>query len=102
MVADGCIVSGAKVRESLLFSNVTVDECTSIFRSVILPNVEIGRQCTISHAIIDEDCVIPHGVHIGQNLDFDRQCFHVTEKGIRLVTSDMLAKLRGLDVPVAI
>ena len=102
MVADGCIVSGAKVRESLLFSNVTVDECTSIFRSVILPNVEIGRQCTISHAIIDEDCIIPHGVHIGQNLDFDRQYFHVTEKGIRLVTSDMLAKLRGLDVPVAI
>ena len=46
MVSGGCIISGAVVRESLLFSNVRVEEGSSIYRSVILPNVEIGRSCS--------------------------------------------------------
>ncbi len=37
MVSGGCIISGAVVRESLLFSNVRVEEGTSISRSVVLP-----------------------------------------------------------------
>ena len=48
MVSGGCIISGAVVRESLLFSNVRVEERTSIERSVMLPNVEIGRGCVIT------------------------------------------------------
>src|ERR1700683_2445138 len=53
MVSGGCIISGAVVRESLLFSNVRVEERSTIQRSVILPNVEIGRNCRINGAIID-------------------------------------------------
>ena len=44
MVSGGCIISGAVVRESLLFSNVRVEERSSIHRSVVLPNVEIGAR----------------------------------------------------------
>jgi glucose-1-phosphate adenylyltransferase len=94
MVAGGCIVSGAMVRESLLFSSVMVDEGTDIRRAVILPHVEIGRSCSIANAIIDEGCIIPHGTIIGQNRAEDAQHFHVTDSGIALVTRSMLAKLR--------
>ena len=45
MVSGGCIISGAVVRESLMFSDVRVEERTSIHRSVVLPHVEIGRGC---------------------------------------------------------
>jgi glucose-1-phosphate adenylyltransferase len=96
MLAGGCIVSGARVRESLLFSSVMIDECSDVFRSVILPEVEIGRNCVIQKAIVDEGCIIPHGMHIGTNPVFDREYFHVTEKGVVLVTADMLARLRGI------
>jgi glucose-1-phosphate adenylyltransferase len=94
MVAGGCIVSGAVVRESLLFSSVMVDEQSEVRRSVVLPHVEIGRSCHISNAIIDEGCVIPHGMVIGRDLNADKQHFHVTENGIVLVTRNMLAALR--------
>jgi glucose-1-phosphate adenylyltransferase len=91
MVAGGCIVSGAVVRESLLFFNVQVGERGEIHRSVILPHVKVGPGCRIERAIIDEGCVIPAGMAIGGDPARDRQMFHVTEKGVVLVTQDMLA-----------
>jgi glucose-1-phosphate adenylyltransferase len=94
MVAGGCIISGATVRESLLFSNVMVDEGTEVQRSVVLPHVEIGRSCYIANAIIDEGCVIPHGMVIGRDAASDAEHFHVTDKGIVLVTRNMLSALR--------
>ena len=94
MVAGGCIISGAVVRESLLFFGVLVDEGTEVRRSVVLPEVEIGRSCYIANAIIDEGCSIPHGTVIGRDRDFDSQHFHVTDQGVVLVTRGMLANLR--------
>jgi glucose-1-phosphate adenylyltransferase len=94
MLAGGCIISGAIVRESLLSINVTVDECSDVYRSVVLPNVEIGRNCTVHRAILDEGSIIPHGMEIGKNADADRQRFHVTDRGVVLVTRDMLDRIR--------
>ncbi len=90
MVAGGCIVSGALVRNSLLFSNVRVEDGSKITRSVIMPNVQIGKLCTIRNAIIDEGCEIPDNTQIGVDLEADRQRYEVTEKGVILVTPDML------------
>jgi glucose-1-phosphate adenylyltransferase len=97
MVSGGCIISGAVVRESLLFSNVRVEERSTIQRSVILPNVEIGRNCRINGAIIDEGCEVPDGTQIGVDRDADARRFYVTEKGVVLVTPDMLRTPRALD-----
>ncbi len=91
MVAGGCIISGASVRESLLFFNVTVDERSDIYRTVVLPHVRVGRGCRISRAIIDEGCVVPDDTVIGEDLALDQERFHVTEQGVVLVTPDMLA-----------
>ena len=95
MVAGGCIVSGATVRESLLFVNVTLAEQSEVFRSVVLPGVTIGRRCQIRRAVIDEGCVIPDGMEIGIDPDHDRERFYVTENGVALVTRAMLAQDRN-------
>jgi glucose-1-phosphate adenylyltransferase len=95
MVSGGCIISGAVVRESLLFSNVRVEERTIIERSVLLPMVAIGMGCQIKHAILDEGCVIPDGMQIGVDPAEDARRFHVTEKGVVLVTADMLRRLQA-------
>jgi glucose-1-phosphate adenylyltransferase len=97
MVSGGCIISGAVVRESLLFSNVRVEERSTLQRSVILPNVEIGRNCLIKGAIVDEGCEVPDGTQIGVDRDADTRRFYVTEKGVVLVTPDMLRAPRALD-----
>jgi glucose-1-phosphate adenylyltransferase len=95
MVSGGCIISGAVVRESLLFSSVRVEERTSIQRSMILPNAAIGGGCTITRAIIDEGCEVPEGTSIGVDREADARRFHVTGNGVVLVTADMLRRLRS-------
>jgi glucose-1-phosphate adenylyltransferase len=90
MVAGGCIISGAVVRESLLFSMVRVDEGSRIERSVVMPSVHIGRNCIIRNAIIDEHCDIPDGMQIGVDPVADRERFDLTPKGVVLVTPDRL------------
>jgi glucose-1-phosphate adenylyltransferase len=93
MVSGGCIISGASVNQSLLFSNVRVEEHSSIFRSVILPNVKIGAGCVVNQAILDEGCEIPDGMRIGVDREQDAARFYLTERGVVLVTPDMLARL---------
>ena len=90
MVAGGAIVSGAQVRESLLFTNVRVNERSSVYRSIILPGVTIGRDCHVRGAIIDEACEVPDGTRIGFDAALDRERFFVTDRGVVLVTAGML------------
>jgi glucose-1-phosphate adenylyltransferase len=93
MVSAGCIISGASVRESLLFSDVRVEECSTVERSVLLPRVSIGRGCVIRRAILDEGCVVPDDMQIGVDAYTDASRFEVTEKGVVLVTPRMLQAL---------
>jgi glucose-1-phosphate adenylyltransferase len=79
----------------LLFSDVRVEERSRIFRSVILPHAEIGRDCVIHGAIVDEGGEIPDSTAIGVDRAADARRFHVTEKGVVLVTPDMLRRLRS-------
>jgi glucose-1-phosphate adenylyltransferase len=90
LVAGGCIISGAVVRESLLFSAVRIEERSVVERSVIMPGVRVGRGCIIQGAIIDEHCEIPDGMQIGVDAALDRERFDVSPRGIVLVTPDAL------------
>jgi glucose-1-phosphate adenylyltransferase len=90
MVSGGCVISGATVRHSLLFSNVRVNSYSQLKDVVALPNVRIGRDCHISRAIIDKGCVLPAGTVIGEDSEADAQRFYVSPDGIVLVTPEML------------
>jgi len=90
MVAGGCIVSGAKVQHSLLFPRVHVDSYSEITDSVLFPKVQVGQNCRIKRALIDRGCVIPDGFEIGYDLEADRKRFHVSPKGVVMVTPEML------------
>ncbi len=92
MVSGDCIISGAAVRRSLLFSSVRVEDRSSIEDSVVLPKVRVGRDVVIRRAIIDKRCRIPDGMRIGVDREADARRFHVTEKGITLVTPEMLGQ----------
>jgi glucose-1-phosphate adenylyltransferase len=92
MVSGGCLISGATVRHSLLFSNVRVKSYTVLEDVVVLPNVRIGRNCRINHAVIDKGCEIPDGMMIGVNPEEDRARFHISPGGVVLVTPEMLGQ----------
>jgi len=92
MVSGGCLISGSLVRRSLLFSNVHVHSYCTVEDSVVLPNVDIGRHTILKRAVIDKYCKLPPGTKIGVDSEEDRKRFHVTDKGIVLVTPEMLGQ----------
>lgn len=94
MLSGGCIVSGAMVRHSVLFSNVVVDEGSHVERSLVLPHVRIGQRCHILRAIIDSNCEIPDDTVIGANAEQDAERFEVSRGGVTLVTCEALGQCR--------
>ena len=92
ITSGGCIISGATVRRSLLFSNVVVESWSNIEDSVILPDVYIGENCRIRKAVIDKKCEIPAGMVIGENREEDEKRFYVSEEGVVLVIPEMLGQ----------
>lgn len=92
LVSDGCIVSGASVRRSVLFHGARVGEGSEIEDSLVLPNVVIGRAVQLRRTIIDKLCVLPDGFRAGLDPVADRSRFHITERGVALVTPDMLQR----------
>lgn len=90
MIAGGCIVSGSVVQHSLLFPRVRVHSYSEIIDSVLFPSVDVGRNCRIRKALIDRYCKIPDGTIIGYDAEEDRKRFHVSPKGVVLVTPEML------------
>lgn len=96
VVSAGCIISGATVKRSLLFSNVQVETHSLVEDSVLLPSVTIGNNCKIRKAIIDRGCIIPDNTEIGLDHEADRaRGFRVSEKGVVLVTRAMLGVPHG-------
>ncbi|MFU8763135.1 MAG: glucose-1-phosphate adenylyltransferase [Haliea sp.] len=96
MVSGGCIVSGSLVSNSVLFSNVRVNSYSTIDKSVILPQAEVGRNVRMRNAIVDRGCVIPKGMVIGHDAAQDRaNGLRVTDSGVVLVTRGMLGQPEG-------
>ena len=92
MVSGGCIISGATVRHSLLFSNVNVHSYSEVENAVVLPDVVIERHCRLKNVIIDKGCIVPEGTVVGEDLEEDAKKFYVSPKGIVLITPEMLGQ----------
>ncbi|MDO4640838.1 MAG: glucose-1-phosphate adenylyltransferase [Neisseria sp.] len=95
LVAGGCVITDASISHSVLFDCIHVDEGTVIDHSVILPQVEIGKNCVLRRCIIDRQSIIPDGMQIGVDLKLDRKRFRLSPGGVVLVTAGMLKKLNG-------
>ncbi len=96
LVSGGCIISGSKVVQSILYSNVRTNSWSTIEESVLLPEVNVGRHCRIQRAIIDRGCNIPANTDIGFDPAADAaRGFRVTSGGITLVTRAMLGQAVG-------
>jgi glucose-1-phosphate adenylyltransferase len=88
IVSQGCIVSGAVVRNSVLSQDVRVNSYAEIDSSIIFTHVDIGRHCRIKRAIIDRDVHLPEGTVIGYDQTEDKRHYHVTPSGLTVVTRD--------------
>ncbi len=94
LVSGDCIVSGASVNKSLLFTGVKAHSFSSVDGAVILPYASVGRYARLTNVVIDRSVIIPEGLVIGEDPVLDAQRFRRTEKGICLVTQPMIDALK--------
>jgi glucose-1-phosphate adenylyltransferase len=90
LVSGGCIVSGASLRRSLLFTGVRVNSYSSAEDAVILPYVEIARNVHLKKVVIDRGVHIPEGLVVGEDPEVDAERFRRTESGVCLITQKMI------------
>ena len=83
----------ATVTRSVLFSGVHVRTGASLDQAVVLPDVDVGPGARLTRVVIERRCEIPAGMVIGEDAEADARRFHRTEKGVVLVTREMLAAL---------
>jgi glucose-1-phosphate adenylyltransferase len=89
VISQGCIISGAVVRNSILSQDVRVNSYADIESSIIFTHTNIGRHCRIRRAIIDRDVHLPEGTVIGYDQEQDRKNYFVTPSGLTVVTRDL-------------
>ncbi|MEM1346015.1 MAG: glucose-1-phosphate adenylyltransferase [Pseudomonadota bacterium] len=93
LVSGGCIVSGAAVDQSLLFTGVHCHSYATLDGVVALPYAKINRHARLKRVVLDRGVEIPPGMVIGEDAQADAARFRVSDGGVTLVTQRMLDAL---------
>jgi glucose-1-phosphate adenylyltransferase len=94
MVSGGCIISGARIDKSLLFTGVHAHSWSQLEHVVALPYACINRRARLRKVVIDRGVVIPPGLEVGFDPDLDARRFRRTDKGVCLITAAMIERLQ--------
>jgi len=95
LVAGGCIISGAHLNRSLVFSNVHCHSFSSLTNCVVLPDVDVGRGARLTHCVVDRRVRIPPGLVVGEDPEHDAARFRRTPAGTTLITPPMIERLQA-------
>ena len=93
LISGACIISGAALRHSLLFTGVHVHSYATVESAVILPYVAVGRRARLRNVIVDRGAHIPEGLVVGEDPELDAKRFRRTKNGICLITQPMIDRL---------
>jgi glucose-1-phosphate adenylyltransferase len=93
LVSGGCIISGAAVRRSLLFTGVHVHSHAELENAVVLPEVDIARHVRLHNVVVDHGVRLPAGLVVGEDPELDAKRFRRTERGVCLITQPMIDSL---------
>ncbi|MCC0033461.1 MAG: glucose-1-phosphate adenylyltransferase [Brucellaceae bacterium] len=92
LVSGDCIISGATLHKTLLFTGTLARSYSQLNEAVVLPECVIGRHARLSKVVIDRGVKIPHGLVVGEDAELDASRFRRTASGVCLITQPMLDK----------
>jgi glucose-1-phosphate adenylyltransferase len=93
LVSGGCIVSGASLKRTLLFTGVHVHSYSRMEEAVVMPYVDVGPRARLRKVVIDRGVIIPEGLVVGEDPEADARRFRRTENGVCLITQAMIDNL---------
>jgi glucose-1-phosphate adenylyltransferase len=93
LVSGDCIVSGAHLKRSLIFTGARINSYSTLEEVVMLPDCVIGRHVRLSRVVLDHGVVIPERLVVGEDPVLDAKRFRISENGICLITQPMIDRL---------
>jgi glucose-1-phosphate adenylyltransferase len=72
IVAEGSIISGGEVKNSVIGRNVFIHSYARVEDSIIMDRVHIGRSANLRRCIVDKFTQLPDGISVGYDPDKDR------------------------------
>jgi glucose-1-phosphate adenylyltransferase len=85
MVCAGVVISGATVRRSVLSPGAHLHSGALVEDSVLMQDVDVGRDAVVRRAIVDKNVRIAAQAKIGVDAEADRERFHVSEGGVVVI-----------------
>jgi glucose-1-phosphate adenylyltransferase len=82
MLSQGCIVTGATVRNSVLSPNVRIEPGAVVDGAILFDDVHVGAGAVVRNAIVDKHVVIPRGRQIGVDRERDADEFSLSPNGV--------------------
>ena len=95
LVANGAIVSGGAVRQSVVFANVFVHSYAEVTGSILMQHCAVGRHARLKNVICDKGVTVEDGAVIGEDLDFERGRFRVSPNGVVVVPKGTVVRKDG-------
>jgi glucose-1-phosphate adenylyltransferase len=93
LISGACIISGASIKRSLLYTGVRAHSFTELEEAVILPDCRINRNVRLRKVVLDRGVVVPEGLIVGEDPELDAKRFRRTDAGVCLVTQLMIDRL---------
>ncbi|MDW6020986.1 glucose-1-phosphate adenylyltransferase [Mesorhizobium sp. BAC0120] len=93
LVSGDCIVSGAHLKRSLIFTGARINSYSTLEEVVMLPDCVIGRHVRLNRVVLDHGVVIPERLVVGEDPVLDAKRFRISENGICLITQPMIDRL---------
>ena len=93
LISGDCIISGASMKRSLIFTGVRANSYSTLEEAVVLPDCTIGRNATLKKVVLDRGVTIPEGLVVGEDAALDAKRFRRSESGVCLITQPMIDRL---------
>ena len=86
------MVDSSALTNTILFSNVMVEQHCELDGVLALPGCHIGEGCRLTNVILDNSCHLPAGTVIGEDPEQDAKRFVTTPGGVTVVNRVMLGQ----------
>ncbi|OHE59604.1 MAG: glucose-1-phosphate adenylyltransferase [Thermodesulfovibrio sp. RBG_19FT_COMBO_42_12] len=85
IIADGTVIHGAKIRNSIIRSGVVIENDVTVEDCVIMDHAVLRKGCSLRKVIVDKLNVVNEGEQIGFDPDTDRFRCHIDSSGIAII-----------------
>ncbi len=88
LISNGAIISGGRVRRSVLSPGVRVEDGAIVESAVLLDGVVVGPGAVVRNAVLDKHCYVPAGARVGDDPELDAERYTVSPEGVVVLEKD--------------